>query len=97
MFVVTALKVKYICYDRVTVFLFHESYAFCAPIRPCFIFKHLKHRNCAAPFSSRHGFTAPGDCCGCRGAGMGESTALALHTLVLCWTEAGKENCINRC
>lgn len=58
MFVVTALKVKYICYDGVTVSLFHESYTFCVPHRPCFILKHLKYRNCSAPFNSRGGFAA---------------------------------------
>lgn len=96
MFVVTALKVKYICYDRVSVSLFHESRIFCIPHRPCFIFKHLKHRNCTAPFSSRGGSTGLREQSGCQGAGMGESTARPLHTLILCGTEAGKENCINR-
>lgn len=53
MFVVSTLKVKYICYDQVTVSLFHESYPFHISNRPYFIFKYLKPRNCTATFTSR--------------------------------------------
>lgn len=58
MFVVTALKVKYICYDQVTVSLFHESYTFHISNRPSFIFKHLKPKSCTALFNSRDRLTA---------------------------------------
>lgn len=57
MFVVTTLKVKYICYDQVTVSLFHESYPFHISNRP-FIFKHLKPGNCTVTFNSRDRLTA---------------------------------------
>lgn len=58
MFVVTTLKVKHICYDRVTGSLFHESYPFHISNRLYFLFKHLKTGNCTATFNSRDRLTA---------------------------------------
>lgn len=58
MFVVTTLKVKYICYDQVTVSSFHESYPFHISNRTSFMFKRLKPGNCPVTSSSRGMLTA---------------------------------------
>lgn len=58
MFVVTTLKVKYICYDQVTVSSFHESRPFHISNRPSFVFKHLKSGSCAATFNPRDSLSA---------------------------------------